>query len=77
MTPCRPSSTHARSERSTSSGRTRSRPRDGRGESPDPKRRVHYSRQRRYDYLFTVVNPPELDELEEALTPWLGEPSHG
>ena len=80
MSSCRPSSTPPAPTPSASAARSRKaaarpRPREGRSSTTDLKRRAYYSRQRRYDYLFTVVNPPELSELEETLTSWLGSPS--
>lgn len=42
-----------------------------------PSSAVRYRRILRYGRLFTVVNPPSCDDLEEALGGWLGRPGSG
>ena len=81
MSRCHSSSTptprhHSAASVQSQKASVRPRPREGRSGTTDLHRRAHYSRQRRYDYLFTVVNPPELSELEETMTAWLGDPSN-
>lgn len=64
------------------SGRFRNAPPDpspasNPSEPGDPPTAARYRRMMRYGRLFTVVNPPSRDELEEAVGGWLGQPGSG